>query len=130
MYSGRFVYSQLMEFFPLRAFRQCVQRYRGNYKVQHFSCLDQFLCMAFAQLTGRESLRDIETCLRALQPKLYQLNPPAIVLLLAVAVLLKPPLTVDDSSLAVLPSPPDTVDCWPLAVLPVPPDTFELSPIA
>ena len=71
MYSGRFVYSQLMEFFPLRAFRQCVQRFRGNYKVQRFSCLDQFLCMAFAQLTGRESLRDIETCLRAMQPKLY-----------------------------------------------------------
>ena len=71
MYNGRLVFSQLMEFFPLRAFRKCVQRYRGNYKVQHFSCLDQFLCMAFAQLTGRESLRDIETCLRALQPKLY-----------------------------------------------------------
>ena len=74
MYSGRFVYSQLMEFFPLRAFRQCVQRFRGNYKVQRFSCLDQFLCMAFAQLTGRESLRDIETCLRALQPKLYHVG--------------------------------------------------------
>ena len=74
MYSGRFVYSQLMEFFPLRAFRQCVQRFRGNYKVQRFSCLDQFLCMVFAQLTGRESLRDIETCLRALQPKLYHVG--------------------------------------------------------
>ena len=54
MYSGRFVFSQLMEFFPLPAFRRCVQRYRGHYKVQRFSCLDQFLCMAFAQLTGRE----------------------------------------------------------------------------
>ncbi len=61
MYSGRFVFSQLMEFFPLPAFRRCVHRYRGHYKVQRFSCLDQFLCMAFAQLTGRESLRDIET---------------------------------------------------------------------
>ena len=71
MYSGRLVFSQVMAFFPLSAFRQCVQRYRGNYKVQHFSCLDQFLCMAFAQLTARESLRDIETCLRAMQPKLY-----------------------------------------------------------
>jgi len=71
MYTGRLVFSQLMEYFPLRAFRKCVQQYRGNYKVQHFSCLDQFLCMAFAQLTGRESLRDIETCLRAMQPKLY-----------------------------------------------------------
>ena len=74
MYSGRFVFSQLMEFFPLPAFRHCVQRYRGQYKVQRFSCLDQFLCMAFAQLTGRESLRDIETCLRALQPKLYHVG--------------------------------------------------------
>ena len=46
MYSGRFVFSQLMEFFPLPAFRQCVHRYRGQYKVQRFSCLDQFLCMA------------------------------------------------------------------------------------
>ena len=68
MYSGRFVFPQLMGFFPLPAFRRCVQRYRGHYKVQRFSCLDQFLCMAFAQLTGRESLRDIETCLRARQP--------------------------------------------------------------
>ena len=74
MYSGRFVFSQLLEFFPLPAFRRCVQRYRGQYKVQRFSCLDQFLCMAFAQLTGRESLRDIETCLRALQPKLYHVG--------------------------------------------------------
>ena len=74
MYHGRFVFSQLMEFFPLPAFRRCVQRYRGNYKVHRFSCLDQFLCMAFAQLTGRESLRDIETCLRALQPKLYHVG--------------------------------------------------------
>ena len=74
MYSGRFVFSQLMEFFPLPAFRRCVQRYRGQHKVQRFSCLDQFLCMAFAQLTGRESLRDIETCLRALQPKLYHVG--------------------------------------------------------
>ena len=63
-----------MEFFPVRSFRQCVPRFRGNYKVQRFSCLDQFLCMAFAQLTGRESLRDIETCLRALQPKLYHVG--------------------------------------------------------
>ncbi len=68
MYCGRFVFSQLMEFFPLPAFRRCVQRYRGQHKVQRFSCLDQFLCMAFAQLTGRESLRDIETCLRAPWP--------------------------------------------------------------
>ena len=74
MYHGRFVFFQLMEFFPSPAFRRCVQRYRGYYKVHRFSCLDQFLCMAFAQLTGRESLRDIETCLRALQPKPYHVG--------------------------------------------------------
>jgi hypothetical protein len=71
MYSGEMVFAQLMEFFPRHQFNRCVQRYRGNYRVQGFSCRDQFLVMAFAQLTYRESLRDIETCLRALQPKLY-----------------------------------------------------------
>ena len=71
---GRTVFSQLMDLLPLREFRKCVARYRGNYKVQHFSCLDQFLCMAFAQLTCRESLRDIEVCLRAMQPKLYHMG--------------------------------------------------------
>lgn len=71
---GRTVFSQLMDLLPLREFRKCVARYRGNYKVQHFSCLDQFLCMAFAQLTYRESLRDIEVCLRAMQPKLYHMG--------------------------------------------------------
>jgi hypothetical protein len=63
-----------MDLLPMREFRKCVARYRGNYKVQHFSCLDQFLCMAFAQLTYRESLRDIEVCLRAMQPKLYHMG--------------------------------------------------------
>ena len=71
MYTGRIVFSQLIDFMPLRDFRRCVRRYRGNHRVRSFSCLDQFLCMAFAQLTFRESLRDIETCLRAMQPKLY-----------------------------------------------------------
>jgi hypothetical protein len=71
MYSGEMVFAQWMEFFPRHHFNRCVQRYRGNYRVQGFSCRDQFLVMAFAQLTYRESLRDIETCLRALQPKLY-----------------------------------------------------------
>jgi len=71
---GRTVFSQLMDLLPMREFRKCVARYRGNYKVQHFSCLDQFLCMAFAQLTYRESLRDIEVCLRAMQPKLYHMG--------------------------------------------------------
>jgi transposase len=63
-----------MDFLPLQDFRKCVKRYRGNYKVQKFSCMDQFLCMAFAQLTYRESLRDIEACLRSMQPKLYHMG--------------------------------------------------------
>jgi transposase len=71
MYSGRIVFSQLMDFLPKHEFNKCVRRYQGNYRVRRFSCFDQFLCMAFAQLTYRESLREIETCLRALQPKLY-----------------------------------------------------------
>ena len=71
MLTGEFVFSQLMAFFSKYEFNKCVNRYRGNYRVSSFSCRDQFLCMAFAQLTYRESLRDIEICLRALQPKLY-----------------------------------------------------------
>ena len=74
MNTGRTVFSQLMDFLPLHDFRKCVARYRGNYKVRRFSCLDQFLSMAFAQLTYRESLRDIEICLRAVQPKLYPMG--------------------------------------------------------
>lgn len=68
---GQTVFSQVMLFLPDYHFRQCVKRYRGNHRVRSFFCLDQFLCMAFAQLTFRDSLRDIETCLRTLQPKLY-----------------------------------------------------------
>lgn len=71
MNTGRIVFSQLMDFLPIHEFHNCVERYRGNYRIRRFSCLDQFLCMTFAQLTYRESLRDIETCLRAMQPKLY-----------------------------------------------------------
>lgn len=74
MNTGRIVFSQIMDFLPLRELRKCVKRYRGNYKVQKFSCMDQFLCMAFAQLTYRESLRDIEACLRAMQSKLYHMG--------------------------------------------------------
>jgi len=74
MNTGRIVFAQIMDFLPLREFRRCVKRYRGNYKVQKFSCMDQFLCMAFAQLTYRESLRDIEACLRAMQSKLYHMG--------------------------------------------------------
>ena len=67
----RTVFSQLLDFLPRHEFNKCVHRCQGNYRIRDFSCLDQFLCLAFAQLTGRESLRDIETCLRAMQPKLY-----------------------------------------------------------
>jgi hypothetical protein len=73
MYSGKVVFSQVMEFLPLQIFHQCVDRYDGNYKVKEFTCLDQYYCMAFAQITYRESLRDIEACLRAQQGKLYHM---------------------------------------------------------
>lgn len=74
MYTGKLVFAQLMEHLPLTTFRRCVARYGGHHKVQHFSCLDQYLSMAFAQLTFRESLRDIEACLRAQSSKLYHLG--------------------------------------------------------
>jgi hypothetical protein len=74
MNAGRTVFAQLMDFIPVHEFRRCVARYRGQYRVRSFSCWDQFLSMAFAQLTYRESLRDIETCLRALGGKLYHLG--------------------------------------------------------
>jgi len=74
MNTGKTVFSQVMEFLPLHEFRKCVERYQGDYKVQKFSCMDQFLCMAFAQLTYRESLRDIESCLRSMQTKLYHMG--------------------------------------------------------
>jgi hypothetical protein len=71
MDSGKLVLAQLMDFVPRHDFDACVRRYDGNRRLRGFSCRDQFLCLAFAQLTYRESLRDIETCLRALAPKLY-----------------------------------------------------------
>jgi hypothetical protein len=71
MHQGRNVFAQLLDFLPRHEFNRCVERYGGNYRVHTFSCFDQFFCMAFAQLTGRESLRDIEACLRAMYPKLY-----------------------------------------------------------
>jgi hypothetical protein len=74
MNTGRTIFTQLMDFLPLDDFRRCVARYAGDYKVQSFSALDQFLCLAFAQLTGRESLRDIEACLRAQPSKLYHMG--------------------------------------------------------
>lgn len=79
MNTGRTIFAQLMDFLPLSEFHRCVERYRGDYKVQSFSCLDQFLALAFAQLTGRESLRDIEACLRGLQPRLYHMGFRSVV---------------------------------------------------
>jgi len=74
MYTGKTIFSQVMDFLPMYEFRKCVQRYKGNYYTHTFSCLDQFLCMAFAQLTYRESLRDTEACLRSVQNKLYHIG--------------------------------------------------------
>ncbi len=74
MYTGKLIFSQVMDHLPMHTFRRCVQRYRGHHKVKHFSCLDQYLSLAFAQLTYRESLRDIEVCLRAQQSKLYHMG--------------------------------------------------------
>lgn len=74
MFTGKLVFSQVIDHLPLHAFRQCVKRYQGNHKVKEFTCFDQFLCMAFAQLTYRESLRDIEACLRAQSNKLYHMG--------------------------------------------------------
>ncbi len=74
MNCGKTIFSQLMDFLSPYEFRLCVQRYNGNYKIKSFSCWDQFLCMAFAQLTYRESLRDIQACMRAAQTKLYHLG--------------------------------------------------------
>jgi len=74
MHEGRYIFSQLMEFLPKYEYNKCVRRYRGNYRVRTFSCYDQFLCMAFGQLTYRESLRDIVTCLDVLKPKLFHIG--------------------------------------------------------
>jgi hypothetical protein len=74
MYTGATIFSQLMQHLPWRRFQRCVQRYKGDYKVKKFKCIDNFRVMAFAQLTYRESLRDIEACLRAMQSKLYHMG--------------------------------------------------------
>jgi hypothetical protein len=74
MFAGRTVFAQLIDHLPPHEFHRCVERYRGNYKFRGFSCLDQFLCLAFAQLTFRESLRDIEACLRSVENKLYHMG--------------------------------------------------------
>ncbi len=74
MNTGKIIFSQIMDYLPMHTFRRCVQKYNGHYKVKSFSCLDQYLCMSFAQLTYRESLRDIEVCLRVQQNKLYHMG--------------------------------------------------------
>jgi len=74
MNTGKLVFSQVIDHIPMHSFRDCVQRYRGNYKIKNFTCLDQYLCMAFAQITFRESLRDIEACLRSQKNKLYHMG--------------------------------------------------------
>lgn len=74
MYEGQIVFAQLMEFLPRQTFQTCIARYKGHHKMKTFSCREQFLCMAFAQLTWRESSRDIETCLRAHHAKLYHMG--------------------------------------------------------
>ncbi len=74
MNTGKTVLSQLMDFLPIKEFRRCVERYNGNHHIRSFSCWDQFLCMAFAQLSYRESLRDIESCLRSMKNKLYHMG--------------------------------------------------------
>jgi hypothetical protein len=74
MNQGSTVFAQVLDFLPKRQFRRCVARYQGNHRVRSFTCSDQFLCMAFAQLTYRDSLRDIECCLRAMKDKLYHMG--------------------------------------------------------
>jgi hypothetical protein len=74
MVQGRTVFSQVLDFLPRKSFRTCVKRYNGNYRIRSFKCYEQFLCMAFAQLTYRESLRDIVLCLRAVHHKLHNVG--------------------------------------------------------
>ena len=74
MFSGEYIFSQVMDHLPMHTFRKCVDQYSGNRYVKSFNCFDQFLCMAFGQLSHRESLRDIEICLRAHKPKLYHIG--------------------------------------------------------
>ena len=74
MYASKLVFSQVIDHLPIHTFGRCVVRYQGNRYVKSFSCLDQYLCMAFAQLTYRESLRAIEACLHAQKDKLYHMG--------------------------------------------------------
>src|SRR5881398_3940724 len=74
MHTGRFVFSELISHLPHKEFQKCVTRYGGNSHHRNLSCWDQYLAMAFAQLTYRESLRDIEACLRSVGGKLYHMG--------------------------------------------------------
>jgi hypothetical protein len=74
MCTGKIIFSRIIDQWPMHTFRRCVQQYRGHYKVQSFPCRDQYLCMTFAQLTYRESPRDIEACLYAQESKLYHMG--------------------------------------------------------
>jgi len=74
MNQGQTVFSQIMDFLPIYEFRKCVRRYHGDYRVKNFTCWNQFLCLAFAQLTYRESLRDIESCLNSMSNRLYHMG--------------------------------------------------------
>jgi hypothetical protein len=74
MFEGKFIFSQLMDFVPWRRLQTCIDRNCGDYKIQTYPCAEQFRVMAFAQLTYRHSLREVEACLRAVQPKLYHLG--------------------------------------------------------
>jgi hypothetical protein len=74
MFAGKLIFAQLTDLIHPEQFRRCVRRYHGDYKVKTFSCWNQFLCMAFGQLTFRESLRDVETCLRSRHDQLYHLG--------------------------------------------------------
>ena len=91
MPTGRTVFAELMTYVSPRKFQTCVARYDGECKSSQFSCWDQYLCMAFAQLTYRESLRDIEACLRAVQPRLYHVGIRARVVA-ACAIIIRRPL--------------------------------------
>ncbi len=74
MNSGKYIFSQIFDFLPMYDFKMCIDRYKGNFNVRTFTCFDQFICMAFAQLTYRDSLRDIEVCLRSMEKKLYHIG--------------------------------------------------------
>ena len=77
MYTGKFIFTQLMDHLPWHTFHHCVRRYNGNHKVKSFRCAEQYRCMAFAQLTYQESLRDIEISLRVHSSELYHIGIPS-----------------------------------------------------